>query len=274
MLAALQRILTDLGIHEDVTVFSVLFGLVFTRMVTAISLTPFLGGKTVSSQIKVGLAALISAILFSSLAPKISPGELDTIRVLGLLVKEAVIGSTIGIMSQLVFHSVQMAGATMDYGRGMSQATFFAPQLETNVSLIGQLQLQATVVLFLVLNGHLFFLRALAGSFRTLPVLQFPEFRGGAMLVMEQLAHYTGESLLVAVQLSAPVLLALFLVDISFGMLGKVASGLNVHNESQPVKAMFGLAVFLLSLSYIISRMPGYFSEMIQQVEQMVRNIV
>jgi len=274
MLAAIQHILANLGIHEDVTVFSVLFGLIFTRFATAITLTPFLGGRAVSGRIKVGLAALISAILFSSLAPQISPGDLDAGRVLALLVKEAVIGSTIGVMSQIIFHSVQMAGATMDYGRGMSQATFFAPQLETNVSLIGQLQLQASVVLFLILNGHLLFLRALAGSFKTVPLLQFPQFAGGAMLVMEQLARYTGESLLIAVQLSAPVLLALFLVDISFGMLGKVASGLNVHNESQPVKAMFGLAVFLLSLSYIISRMPGYFVDMVRQIEQLMRNIV
>ncbi|HEX3821585.1 MAG TPA: flagellar biosynthetic protein FliR [Candidatus Sulfotelmatobacter sp.] len=274
MLAALQRILADLGIHEDVTVLSIVFGLIFTRLVTAIALAPFLGGRAVSSRIKVGLAAIISAILYSPLAPKVSPGDLDVVRVLGLLVKEAVIGSTIGILSQIIFHSIQMAGATMDYGRGMSQATFFAPQLETNVSLIGQLQLQASIVMFLVLNGHLLFLRALAASFQTIPVLQFPQFRGGAMLVMEQLARYTGESLLIAVQLSAPVLLALFLVDISFGMLGKVAQGLNVHNESQPVKAMFGLAVFLLSLSYTISRMPGYFSEMVQQIELLVRNIV
>ena len=45
-------------------------------------------------------------------------------------------------------------------------------------------------------------------------------------------------------RLSAPVLLALFFVDIGFGMLGKIAQGLNVHDESQPVKALFGLGVF------------------------------
>ena len=65
---------------------------------------------------------------------------------------------------------MQMAGAMVDYGRGMSQATFFAPQLETNVSLLGQLQFQAALVLFLFLNGHLLFLRALASSFQIIPL--------------------------------------------------------------------------------------------------------
>ena len=273
MLAALQHILATIGFHDDVGTFIVLFGLVVTRLVTAITLTPFMGGKTVSPQVKVGLAVLISILVFPTLAPHLNAGELSSLRVMCLLIKEAVIGSTIGFLSQIIFQSVQMAGATMDYSRGMSQATFFAPQLENNVSLLGQLQLQASLVLFLVLNGHLLFLRALAGSFQKMPLLDFPQFSGGTMAAMEHMARYTGESLVIAVQLSAPVLLALFLVDVSFGAIGKVASGLNVHQESQPVKAMFGLAVFLLALSYLVSRMPGYFAGMIEEIKQFILHI-
>lgn len=273
MLGALQHILTGLGFHEDVSVFIVLYGLVFARLVTAITLTPFLGGKSVSSQVKVGLAAVISAIIFPILAPQANPADLNTLRVMGLLVKESVIGLTIGFLSQIIFQSIQMAGATMDYVRGMSQATFLAPQLESNVSLIGQLQLQGSLVLFLVLNGHLLFLRALVASFLKLPLMEFPKISGGTLPVIELLGRYTADSLVIAVQLSAPVVLTLFLVDISFGAIGKVASGLNVHNESQPVKALLGLAVFLLALSYTIGRMPGYFAEMVEQVRQFVQHI-
>ena len=192
MLAALQHILASIGFHDDVGTFIVLFGLIVTRLVTAITLTPFMGGKTVSPQVKVGLAALISILVFPTLAPHLNAGELSSLRVLCLLIKEAVIGSTIGFLSQIIFQSVQMAGATMDYSRGMSQATFFAPQLENNVSLLGQLQLQASLVLFLVLNGHLLFLRALAGSFQKMPLLDFPQFSGGTMAAMEQMARYYG----------------------------------------------------------------------------------
>ena len=36
------------------------------------------------------------------------------------------------------------------------------------------------------------------------------------------------------------------------------------------MKAMFGLAVFLLALAYLVSRMPGYFAEMVEQIKQFV----
>jgi len=273
MLEALQHILANLGIHTEIATFLVLFGLVLARLAVAISLTPFLGGRSVSGRIKIGLAVLISMLLFPSVAPEANLGEMHTLWVMGLLVKEAMIGATLGFLSQIVFNSVQMAGALIDYGRGMSQATFFAPQLETNVSLLGQLQFQAALVLFLVLNGHLLFLRALAASFRTVPLMEFPRFGGGTLAGVEQMAHYTSDSLRIALQLSAPALLALFLVDISFGMLGKVASGFQVHHESQPVKALLGLGVVLLALAYILNLMPGYFTGMMREVDHLVRHL-
>ena len=273
MLVALQRVLANLGIHTEINTFLVLFGLIFARLATAISLTPFLGGRSVAGRIKVGLAVVISALLYTSVAPDSNLGDLNGLRVVGLLVKEAVIGATIGFLSQLVFQSVQMAGAMMDYSRGMSQATFLAPQLETNVSLLGQLQLQAALVLFLVLNGHLLFVKALAASFHNVPLVEFPKFSVGTLAGMEQMAHYTSESIRIALQLSAPALLALFLVDVSFGMIGKVASGIRVHTESQPVKALLGLVVVLFALGYILNRMPGYFADMLQMVEQFTRNL-
>jgi flagellar biosynthetic protein FliR len=272
MLAALQRIFNNLGLHGDLQQFAALFGLIFARISIAISLSPFLGGKGSSGRIKVGLAAIISALLFANIAPDY-PSSMTTITYMCLLIKEVVIGATFGILTQIVFHSVQMAGALVDYGRGMSQATLFAPQLETNTSLLGHLQFQASLVLFLLLNGHLLFLRALAQSFYALPILTFPAFSGGITAATDQIGHYIADSLLIAVQLSAPALLALFLVDVSFGMLGRVASGLNVHNESQPVKALVGLIIVLLALAYTFSRIPNYFQGMVQQVNQLTQHI-
>lgn len=268
MLNALQRVLADVGFQTDASTFVLLFGLILTRIATAISFAPFLGGRSAASRIKMGLAFVVTLLLYKSVAPANISGDLSVLRVLCLLIKEAVIGATLGFLTQIVFYSVQMAGAMVDYGRGMSQATFVAPQLETNVSLLGQLQFQAALVLFLLLNGHLRFLQALAESYVNVPLMEFPRFSGGTLNAVEQMARYTAQSLYVALQLSAPALIALFLVDISFGMIGKVASGFNVHNESQPVKAMVGLGVVLLASAYILNRMPEHFAGMLQQIDQ------
>ena len=97
MLATLQHILATLGFHTDIASLLVLFGLVFTRLVLAIGLTPFFGGRSISGRIKVGLAAVVSILLFPRIAPS-QVGQMTTLLVMFLLIKEAVIGATVGFI--------------------------------------------------------------------------------------------------------------------------------------------------------------------------------
>ena len=60
------------------------------------------------------------------------------------------------------------------------------------------------------------------------------------------------------------------LVDVAFGMLNRVASQINVHQESQPVKAMAGLGVLLLASGFLVSRMQTILGEMMNSVTAML----
>src|SRR3989442_11329941 len=161
ILPALQNLLNGLGYHVDAAQFIVLFSLGLTRLLTAITLSPFLGGGSIPGQVKVGLAAVITAVLFPHLVPADGAKGISVLLFFALLLKEAMIGATIGYICQLVFYSVQMAGTLIDTQRGMNQMTFFAPQLPGNTSALGNLQFQAALVIFLAIDGHLIFLRVL-----------------------------------------------------------------------------------------------------------------
>jgi flagellar biosynthesis protein FliR len=73
MLRALQDILTGLGVHTNVQNFLMLFFLIFTRLASALNLTPFLGGKALPSQVKVGLSVMIAVLLFPGLNKSAGP---------------------------------------------------------------------------------------------------------------------------------------------------------------------------------------------------------
>src|SRR5438445_559488 len=162
-----------------------------SRLVTAISLSPFLGGGAVPARVKTGLAVIVTAVLFPSIITNVDNQQITTLVFAGLLVKEAMIGATIGFVSQLIFYAVQVAGTFIDTQRGMNQATFFAPQLAGNVSVLGQLKFQAALVLFLVLDGHLAFLRALHASFQNVSLVTYPHFQSGTMALIEEMARQT-----------------------------------------------------------------------------------
>ena len=271
-LDALQRIVQTLGYHGNVSDFIVVFGLALGRVLTAISLAPFFGGQAVASNIKVGLSVMVTAMLLPSLTRGQEVPH-DAALVAALLVKEVMLGATIGFIAQLLLYGVQTAGALIDVQRGMDQPGLHAPQLAGNVSTTGLFQFQLGLLILLFLNGHLIYLRALADSFARIPLFGFPRLAAPDS-VAQLMGKVSGQVLVIAIQLSGPVLLTLFLVDVMFGALGKIASQVNIHNESLPVKAFVGLMVLVPAVAFIFSRTGELLSQMIWNIYNVLARLV
>jgi flagellar biosynthetic protein FliR len=273
LLGALQQVINGLGLRVDLISFLVAFGLVLTRVGTAISLAPFLGGKPVANNLKVGLGVMMTAVLLPGIKLDATAGSLNAVTFTALLVKEAMIGVTIGFLAQMIFYAVQMGGAVIDTGRGMDQPALVAPQLPGNLSILAQFKFQAAIVVFLFMNGHLIYLRALARSFDQLPLFTFPAMHTGSLATAEMVAKMSGQVFVIALQLSAPVMITLFLVDMCFGAIGKAAPQIHLHQESQPVKSFVGLLVLLLAIGFIVSRMESVLSRMMWNIYSVISGL-
>jgi len=263
ILDELERMLAGLGYHVNVSAFLIVFGLALTRIATGVTLAPFLG-QAVTSNIKIGLAVVMTAVLLPGLSNQ-QQSDISPLLFVALLIKEAMIGAVVGFLAQLIFYAVQMAGALIDTQRGMDQPGLFTPQLPGNVSALGQLQFQAAVVIFLFLNGHLIYLKTLGLSFERLPLFGFPRLAGPVSLA-EQIGQISGQVFVIALQISAPVLVTLFLVDVVFGAIGKMASQINIQSDSMTVKSFVGLLILFLSIGFIFTRLEGVLSQMLWNI--------
>jgi len=273
LLDTIANILNAAGVHIHLVTSLQLFGLIFTRVATSFMLVPFLGGPTVPGQIKVGLSVAVAAVLFPSLTQSANIVRVSAIVYLALLAKEAIVGAIIGFIAQVVFYGIQVAGILIDTQRGMNQITYLAPQLPGHVSTLGNFKFQASIVLFLAIGGHLLFLRALAGSFTVLPILAMPHLRAGSLTLADSIARISGSAIVIGLQLSAPIILAIFLVDVSFGCIGKVASQIRTSHDSNTVKAWVGLALFFLSAAFLFALLPGLFEATIHAISQFTKSL-
>jgi flagellar biosynthesis protein FliR len=261
-----ERLLASAGFSTNLPGFLVLFGLALARVLTAIYLAPFFGGQTVPSRLRVGMAVVFTVVLLPNLT--VPPGfTISPVLFIALLAKELLAGAMLGIVCQFVFYGIQMAGVLIDTQRGMNQLNYFAPQLAGPASVLGQLKLQLAIALFLSAGGHLLYLRTLDATFRQLPVLQFPRFGEGTAF-LDAMARLSANALVTGLQLAAPAMLALLLVDVSFGVLGRVASQIQAHQESQPVKALAGLGVVLLGSAFLMEQMVAQLGALVQNLQQ------
>jgi len=248
-----------------------LFGLILSRIAAALMLAPFIGGPSVPAQIKTGFSVIVAAVLFPSLIHTAGDVHLSAVVYFALLAKEALVGACIGFIAQTVFYGVQIAGILIDTERGMNQITYLAPQLPGHVSALGNFKFQASIVLFLSIGGHLLFLRALAGSFISLPILVMPHLHAGTSALTDGIGRITAAAIAAGLQLSAPVILAVLLIDVSFGCIGKLASQIRIANDAHTAKAWIGLALFVLSAALLLGLLPGLFHRMLQAILQFVK---
>src|ERR1044072_9407820 len=130
MLPSLQTLVTHLGFHTDVYSLLIIFSLTFARVAGAITQLPFLGAPSVPGQAKAGLSVLIASILLPALVGNGTHTDITSGMFMALLVKELMIGLTLGIVAQLVFYAIQMSGVIIDTHRGMNQITYLALQLQ------------------------------------------------------------------------------------------------------------------------------------------------
>jgi len=273
-LALLEMVLRIFEVSQSPQIFLVLVILSFARLVTFFSIVPFFGGAVISARVKVAVAAAFVIILYPSIAA-IPENQTFSFGVLGftaLLTKEILVGFTLGFIASLVFEAVQIAGRIVDYQRGAMTAELYAPSLETHVSELGQFKLWLAVVLFIAVGAHRLFIGALLRSYEFIPALTFPNFTSArSPAAVELIAQLAAAVFSIGLQIAAPVIVALLLTDLLFGILNRTAPQINVFFLAMPVKMLIGVLIVLIALPFIASRMTFYFGETYRAFEYAIR---
>lgn len=252
MASLFGRLGIDLDWHFTLSFAS----LIMTRIVMVTTTIPFLVGKPVPPQIRIGLAMALVVFLYPFLAPadhSLMPAGLMPLAVLYL--KESFYGIAIGISSSIIFHGFEAAGSMIDNQRGAAQARLLIPQLGEQTSIFGQFYFLMGVTIFLSIGGHLFFFKALIESYDSLPILTLPQAMPDMLAMTDEMMRLTGTVLLLAIQLCAPVLISIFVADVILGIMSRTAPAINVWELGFAIRGLLGVVIPYLGLGILVSQM-------------------
>ena len=158
----------------------------------------------------------------------------DAVAMAVLVVKELVIGVAIGVIAGLPFWAAQNAGELIDTYRGSSAGALFDPTLTTESSELGVAFL-LTMVALLVWSGGLFWIvAAIYASFAIWPILDLtPTLEP---LNVANIGGVITSTLLSAFSIAGVVLIALFSIDLAFGLAARSIRQFQVFELSLNVK--------------------------------------
>ncbi len=245
--------------------FSLLiYGLIFTRIFVAITLTPYLATRPVPNQVKAAAGVVISLFIYPILAPTLSESLLpaDTAMIGLIFLKEAFFGMLMGLINAFVFYGIQSAGSMIDNQRYVANARVFNPAMGAQTSIFGSYLYQLSIALFLVLGGHRLFLSALIESFQKVPLFSVPTLQPGITPLLDFMFHLTADTLIICLQLSAPVLIAIFIADLLLGITNRIAPMVNVFEMGFNIKGFVGVLLVYFSLPILVFQSKVWFQVM------------
>ncbi|MCC6249482.1 MAG: flagellar biosynthetic protein FliR [Rubrivivax sp.] len=216
----------------------------FLRALALFGALPVFSQRSVPARVRVALAAFI-AIAAQATLPAPPPVALDSLpQVLPLVAQQMIIGLALGFSVRLVFAAVEFAGELIGLQMGLNFAGFFDPISAGTATPSSRFFGTTIAWLFIVNNGHLIVIAALAQSFQAFPVGPEPF----AFLRQVQPHRWGAEIFTTGLWIALPLITMLLFVNLVLGAVSRVAPQINIFAIGFPVTLGVGLIGLLLTL--------------------------
>jgi flagellar biosynthetic protein FliR len=232
------------------------FMLVIARIAPLFLIAPLFSSKMIPGRVR-GLAAVGLAVGMAPMALKGHHIPLDVMSLTALAVKELLVGLAFSYAIAALFAAVSAAGSLMDTLIGFSFGALVDPITGNNASVLSQAYSLVGVAIFIAIGGDSWVIQGLNHTYELVPLVDYPQL--GSMVAGVQTA-FAG-IFVAAVELAAPVMIAVIITDAAFGVVARVVPQLNVFSVGFPAKVTIGLLVLGVSLPFAA----GWISDQLQQ---------
>jgi flagellar biosynthesis protein FliR len=231
------------------------FFLVLARVSPLFLLAPLFSSKMVPARVK----SVVAVGLSIGLTPLAVHGQsipTEPMAVAGMMVIQLLVGLAFAFAVGAVLAAVEAAGAITDMVAGFSYGSVLDPVNGNQGGTMTNLYSLVGLMMFIAIGGDAWTLRGLQRTFDLVPLTKAPAISTLTAGVEQALSTI----LVSAVEVCAPVILALLITDVAFGMVAKVVPQVNIFGIGFPMKIGVAMLVVTASLPFLGSFMSDQIS--------------
>ncbi len=231
------------------------FILVLARVTPLFVMAPLFSSPMVPVRVK-GLIAVGISVGLTPIAMHGQHIPSDPLQVAGLILEGLLVGLSFAFALAVLMAAVESAGALIDVISGFSYGSLINPLSGENSAVMSRFYSLVGTTIFLVIGGDAWTLRGLGRTFELVPLTDAPRITslvGGA----EQAFSTIFAS---ALEIGAPVLAALLITDVAFGVVSRVVPQLNIFAVGFPTKVAVAMLVVAASLPFVANWIDGQLS--------------
>jgi flagellar biosynthetic protein FliR len=233
------------------------FVLIMMRVSPILFMMPILSSSTLPPLLKISLMLAVSLLLLPLVKIEVRFFPRDLYQFGFLMIGELMVGFILGLSIKLIFAGIQLAGEFAGYQMGLAMAHILDPQSGMDTTLIAQFYYLLGLLIFLSIDGHHWFIRALFQSFSVLSPGEFHLKIG----LYHHFLKLSGEMFVIALKMVAPVMAVLIFTQIALGMIAKMVPQMNVLMNSFPLTICLGMIFLGLSVELLFPLLQSLFEE-------------
>ena len=239
-----------------------IFVMIITRITGIIVIAPVFGSRNIPMQVKIGFSAIVAMILFSAKQMPVYQFPDNLIPFILILINEFIIGLAIGFIANLIFAAIQLAGQIIDMQMGFGIVNVIDPIFGTQVPMMGNFKYLLALMIYLATNSHHILFKALFQSYDIIPIMGF-KFHGSLvdMILNVFIGMFT-----IALQISLPIVGALFVVEVALGIIARTVPQMNVFIVGMPAKIAVGFIMIMLILPFYVMFLETIFNQNTQDI--------
>lgn len=224
--------------------FVPVFVLVVFRLAGMMLFAPLFGSARIPRRVKGMLVLVLAMAMTRSLTAHVSLPATPWGLALAIA-GEMAFGFAMGMVMSFVFIAAQWAGEIIGQQMGLNIGEVVDPQFGAQNTIIGDFYFMLTLVVFLVVGGHRAMLQGVRASFDLLPLMAL----GMDRPLLDLLMGFLQGATVLAIQLAAPMLVTMLVVDLVIGVIGKTVPQLNVMALGLSLRTVVGMMVVIVSLT-------------------------
>lgn len=236
--------------------------LIFVRMTGLFILSPVFGRQNMPAIFKIGFAFFLTVIFANTVDSFSLDYQNSLVLYMVYVAKELAIGIIMGYVTYVIVSGIYLAGQLIDMQIGFSFANVVDPITNIQVPLTSNFYYTYFILVFLLVNGHHMLIRALFYSFEVLPI----EKMTFSSSVIPELTTLLADMFGIALRIAAPVICAIFIVDVVLGILSKTMPEMNVFMLGMPIKIIIGFIIMTITVSGAVSIAEGLMSIMEEKI--------
>ena len=225
------------------------FLLAFFRVTGVMMPAPLFGSGVVPPTVKIFVSLLMAVLFLPFVGRPEAPLDPNLGIYLMAVLQELGLGLLIGFAASMLFAAVQFGGQIIDQELGIMMANILDPITNEQISIIGQFKLFLATVVYLLIDGHHYLIRAVADSFRAVPISGLRLTDGAVMHLSDALPC---DLFRVAVQIAAPSLVTLFLITIALAFMARTVPEMNIFVLGFSLRVAVGLLVLAIGVGTFV----------------------